>query len=148
MAKKKKTKAVKTAKLTAATSLTKIRNFKAVYTSIEIIVDAIVKEIVDEMNLTIMAVGKTFAPASLDEWTGKLRNSVRDRLLATPPGDWNADRPKVLAVASDMSIIAAILSASAPTVAKGRVHAAFRAVKDHATCPGNLGSGRWCDFDI
>jgi hypothetical protein len=144
----KKVKAVKKAKLAAATKLTQIKGYKAVYVSIEFVVDEIVKEILAEMNLTIMAVGKTFAPASLDEWAEKLGKSVRDRLMATPPGDWNADRPKVLAVASDMAIIAAILSASAPTVAKGRVHAAFRAVKDHATCPGTLGSGRWCDFDI
>jgi hypothetical protein len=144
----KKVRAVKKAKLAAATKLTQIKGYKAVYVSIEFVVDEIVKEILAEMNLTIMAVGKTFAPASLDEWTEKLRKSVRDRLMATPPGDWNADRPKVLAVASDMAIIAAILSASAPTVAKGRVHASFRAVKDHATCPGTLGSGRWCDFDI
>lgn len=145
---KKKAKKIKKAKLTAATSLSKIQGFRAVQASIYIVVDAIIKEILDEMNLTILAVGKTFATGALDEWTEKLRNSVLERLLATPPGDWNRDRANVLAVASDMSIIAAILSASAPTVAKGRVHAAFRAVKDHATCPGSLGSGRWCDFDI
>lgn len=147
MAKKRAGKARK-AKQAVATSLTQIKGFKAFQASIDVVVDAIMKEILDEMNLTILAVGKTFATGALDEWSEKLRKSVLARLLATPPGDWNKDRANVLAVASDMSIIAAILAASAPTVGKGRVHAAFRAVKDHATCPGSLGSGRWCDFDI
>ena len=35
-----------------------------------------------------------------------------------------------------------------PTISKARVHAAFRAVKDHQTCPTPPGSGAWCNFDI
>ena len=107
---------------------------------------AIVREIVDEMNLTIASVGKSFVPGALDEWRGKLFNSVLLRLISG--GSWAKDRPNVLAVAHDMALISAIISGSSSSIAKGRVHAAFRAVKDHATCPGGLGGGRWCDFDI
>lgn len=107
---------------------------------------SIVREIIDQMTVTLAGTNQTFSPTALDEWTPKLRASVATRLLGG--GNWTTDRPNVLAVAGDMSRIASILSAGAPAVNKGRVHAAFRATKDHATCPGNQGSGRWCDFDI
>jgi len=107
---------------------------------------SIVNEIVAHMKATLAANGKAFSPTALDEWRPKLHNSVFLRLLNN--GDWANDKAKVLAVAGDMAIIAGMLSASSATVTKGRTHAAFRAVKEHATCPGPLGSGRWCDFDI
>jgi hypothetical protein len=145
MAKKTKRKIKKSgqAYVPASFSLTK---FKTLIVSSNVIARAIVKEIVDEMNLTLMATGKSFTPNALDEWVPKLTVSVRDRLM--DGGNWTNDRANVLAVASDMALIGAILSGTSSVVNKGRVHAAFRAAKDHATCPGPLGSGRWCDFDI
>ena len=106
----------------------------------------IVQEIIDAMTSTLKAQGKSFSAGALDEWRDKLYDAVFTRLLKG--GDWAQDKADVLTVASDMAVIAAILSGSSSTVNKGRVHAAFRACKDHAVCPGNLGSGRWCDFDI
>jgi hypothetical protein len=145
--KKKKSKKAKTSGqlLQVATSFSATK-FKATLASVKVATKAIVKEIVDEMNLTLMAVGKSFTPNALDEWLPKLQTSVMNRLLQG--GSWSNDRANVLAVASDMAIIGAILTGPSSTVNKGRVHASFRAVKDHATCPGSLGSGRWCDFDI
>jgi hypothetical protein len=147
MAKKKKSKKAKKSgqilQIAASLSSTKL---KATVLSVKVVAKAIVKEIVDEMNLTLMAVGKSFSPNALDEWVPKLLVSVMNRLLQG--GNWPNDRANVLAVASDMAIIGAILTGPSSTVNKGRVHASFRAVKDHATCPGSLGSGRWCDFDI
>jgi len=134
------------AKASAAVKFTQIKGFRAVQAGIRVVVREIVKEIIDEMNLTLMAVGKSFSPGALDEWKDKLSISVFMRLM--DGGDWARDRADVLAVASDMALIGSILSGSAPVVNRGRAHAAFRAVKDHATCPGPLGGGRWCDFDI
>jgi hypothetical protein len=134
------------AKLSPVQSFAKVTGFTKVQARLNRIAGAIVKEIIDEMNLTLMAVGKSLSAGALDEWKPKLTASVFTRLLNG--GNWANDRANVLAVASDMALIASILSGSSSVVNKGRVHAAFRAVKDHATCPGNLGSGRWCDFDI
>jgi hypothetical protein len=108
--------------------------------------NAIVNEIVAHMKATLAANGKSFSPNALDEWRPKLHVSVLLRLVQK--GDWAADKAKVLAVAGDMALIAGIISASSVTVTKARTHAAFRAVKEHVKCPGGLGSGRWCDFDI
>ncbi|HET7220946.1 MAG TPA: hypothetical protein VFJ02_22990 [Vicinamibacterales bacterium] len=146
MAKTRAKRRVKKAKTSAAVSLSQLRQYKGFRAELKALAHAIVKEIIDEMNLTLMAVGKSFSAGALDEWSDKLLISVMARLL--DGGDWGKDRSNVLAVASDMALISAILSGSSPTVNKGRVHASFRAVKDHATCPGTLGSGRWCDFDI
>jgi hypothetical protein len=146
MAKARKVRNVKRARIAAAATIAKIKGIRGFQASINLMVDQIVKEILDEMNLTLMAVGKSFSPTALDEWTPKLRTSVFNRLMSG--GDWGTDSPNVLAVASDMALIGSILSGSSSTVNKGRVHASFRAVKEHATCPGSLGSGRWCDFDI
>lgn len=107
---------------------------------------AIVAEILDQMKLTLTGLNKSFTANALDEWTPKLKASVAMRLLNH--GNWATDRANVLAVAGDMARIGALLSGGDSKVNKGRVHASFRACKDHATCPGNLGSGRWCDFDI
>lgn len=106
----------------------------------------IVNEILYAMDQALAAQGKSFTSTALEEWTPKLWASVFNRLANG--GDWAADQANVIAVAEDMARIGAILSASSSTVNKGRAHAAFRAVKEHATCPGDLGSGRWCDFDI
>jgi hypothetical protein len=147
MAKKRsKRRARAKAQRTTPQSFAKVRGFPTVQARLKIVVGRIVKEIIDEMNLSLMAVGKSFSPGALDEWKPKLTASVFTRLLNG--GNWANDRARVLAVASDMALIGSILSGSAAAVNKGRVHASFRAVKDHATCPGSLGSGRWCDFDI
>lgn len=106
----------------------------------------IVAEIVAEMEAVIATLYKTFTSTALSEWRPELHDAVDRRLQQG--GDWPRDRAKVLAVAGDMTRIAAILSAGSPTVAKARVHAAFRAAKDHATCPVDAGSGKWCDFNI
>jgi hypothetical protein len=143
--KKKSKRARKSGQVYASTSFSATK-FKSLIASVDIAARAIVKEIVDEMNLTLMATGKAFTPNALDEWVPKLTTAVRDRLL--DGGNWTNDRANVLAVASDMALIGAILSGTSSAVNKGRVHASFRAVKDHATCPGGLGAGRWCDFDI
>jgi hypothetical protein len=108
--------------------------------------NAIVNEIVSHMKATLTASGKSFSATALDEWRPKLQTSVFFRLLQG--GDWPTDKANVLAVAGDMARIAGIISASSATVNKARTHAAYRAVKEHVTCPGGLGSGRWCDFDI
>jgi len=107
---------------------------------------AIVNEIVTYMKATLTADGKSFSDTALDEWRPKLQHSVFVRLVEG--GDWPAEKANVLTVAGDMAHISAIISGSSGTVNKARVHASFRAVKEHATCPGDLGSGRWCDFDI
>ena len=107
---------------------------------------AIVNEIVTHMKTTLTTDGKAFSGTALEEWQPKLQHSVYVRLL--DGGNWPADKANVLAVAGDMAHISAIISGSSATVNKARVHASFRAVKEHATCPGDLGSGRWCDFDI
>jgi hypothetical protein len=109
-------------------------------------VNYIVGQIIREMNATVEAEGKSFSDAALEEWTPKLRTAVLHKLL--DGGNWDDDKANVLTVAHDMALIASILSGSSSTVAKGHVHAAFRACKDHSSCPGSLGSGRWCDFDI
>lgn len=106
----------------------------------------IVDEILYAMDQALAAEGKSFTSTALEEWTPKLWTSVFNRLVNG--GDWTADKADVLKVAEDMARIAAILSSNSSSVNKGRAHAAFRAVKDHQTCPGSLGSGRWCDFDI
>jgi len=107
---------------------------------------AIVQEIVDEMNLKVAAAGKTFEPNALVEWRPELLKAVLRKLLNG--GNWNADRANVLIVAGDMATISAILANGLPKVAKNKAHAAFRAVKDHQTCPNPPGSGAWCNFDI
>lgn len=109
--------------------------------------EAIVAEIVDHMNVVIDLLGKSFTPGALNEWKPKLLDSVKAK-LAKPDADWPGDRPKVKEVARDMTIIAFLLTGNAAQVSKGRVHAAFRACKDHATCPVDPGSGAWCNFDI
>ena len=111
-----------------------------------VITNAIVQEILDQMNITLQGAGKAFTPTALDEWVPKLRTSVKARLLNG--GNWANERAAVLVVASDMARIGSILSATSPKVNKGHAHASFRAVKEHNICPGSLGSGRWCDFDI
>ena len=128
------------------TRVAQVPGYALFYPKIKLYVAAIVKEIVDEMNLALASVGKAFSSTALDEWRPKLYQAVLTNVLAG--GNWQNDRNNVLTVAHDMAIIAAILSGQSSTVAKGRVHAAFRAVKDHATCPAPLGGGRWCDFDI
>src|SRR5262245_20939477 len=105
---------------------------------------AIVQEIIYHMTQTVQSRGKTFTAGALDEWRLGLTKSVFRRLLEG--GNWNNDRSNVLTVAGDMAVIACMLSGSQAQVSKVRVNAAFRAVKDHATCPVNLGSGVWCDF--
>ena len=106
----------------------------------------IVKEIIDHMTLKVLAVGKDWEPNALNEWRAALTISVMQKLL--DGGDWNADRSKVLEVAGDMAIIAAMLSFDLPKIAKNKVHGAFRAVKEHQACPNPPGSGAWCNFDI
>jgi hypothetical protein len=106
----------------------------------------IVVEIVSKMDRVLAFRGKKFSPTALSEWRPKLLDAVDDRLRKG--GDWKADRSAVLAVAGDMARIAAIISGPLPTVAKARVHAAFRAVKDHEMCPNDAGSGKWCRFDV
>ena len=106
----------------------------------------IVSEIVTHMKNTLTADGKSFSSTALEEWQPKLQHSVFVRLLNG--GDWPSEKANVLAVAGDMAHISAIISGSSATVNKARVHASFRAVKEHQACPGGLGSGRWCDFDI
>ena len=107
---------------------------------------SIVKEIVAHMKATLTTNGKSFTATALDEWRPKLHNSVFLRLLQG--GNWAADKANVLTVAGDMAHISAVISGPSSTVTKARLHAAYRAVKEHVTCPGGLGSGRWCDFDI
>ena len=104
-----------------------------------------VAEIINEMNLALATVGKSFSPNALNEWEPKLRHSVWVKLMLG--GNWMTDRTNVLTAAHDMAIIAAILAGPSAQVAKGYVHAAFRAAKDHSACPGG-GSGAWCDFSI
>jgi hypothetical protein len=106
----------------------------------------IVKEIMDEMNLTAASVGKTFEPNAFQEWKPKLTHAVWVKLAMG--GNWETDRPNVLAVAHDMILIASIISAGLPKIAKNKIHGAFRAVKEHDTCPVIPGSGQWCNFDI
>ena len=106
----------------------------------------IVQEIINELQITVATLGKTFQPGALDEWRGKLAIAIVIKLSLG--GNWTTDRTKVLAVAHDMGVIAALLSGAMPTISKARVHAAFRAVKDHQTCPTPPGSGAWCNFDI
>jgi hypothetical protein len=137
---------VKQAKSLIPLSFYKVKGFVAIYRTLDTIVDAIVEEIVDQMKQTLKTLGKSFTPNALDEWTPLLRDSVYQRLVHG--GDWNTDRANVLTVASDMATIASILSASSIVVNKNQVHAAFRAAKHHATCPGGVGAGRWCNFDI
>jgi hypothetical protein len=129
-----------------ATTFAAVPGYAVLYPQLKMIVDYIVQEILAEMNQAVQGEGKSFSATALDEWTPKLSASVFTRLM--DDGDWAKDRTNVLAVAHDMAVIAAIISGSSPTVSKGRVHAAFRAVKDHDTCPGDSGEGRWCDFDI
>ena len=109
--------------------------------------DAIVAEIVDHMNVVIDLLGKSFTPGALNEWKPKLLDSVKAK-LAKPGANWLGDRSKVKEVARDMTIIAFLLTGNAAQVSKGRVHAAFRACKDHASCPVDGGEGAWCNFDI
>jgi hypothetical protein len=137
------------AKATVVLSVAKMPGFGGIVRAAKAAAAAIVQEIIDEMNLALASVGKSFSASALDEWRPKLAHSVFVRLLNG--GDWATDRPNVLQTAHDMAIIAAILSGSSSVVVKGRVHASFRAVKDHAACPaasGGTGGGRWCDFDI
>jgi hypothetical protein len=137
------------AKATVPVSFFKIPGFLRTIASLKLVVATIVQEIIDEMNLALASVGKSFSAGALDEWRPKLTHSVFVRLLNG--GNWATDRTNVLLVAHDMAIIASILSGSSPVVVKGRVHAAYRAVKDHGACPalsGGPGGGRWCDFDI
>ena len=108
--------------------------------------NAIVQEIVDHMTMVASLLGKSFTPGALDEWRGKLVGSVKDKL--TGGGNWNNDKSKVLEVARDMTAISMLLSGNAAMISKARVHAAFRACKDHAKCPVPGGSGAWCNFDI
>ena len=108
---------------------------------------AIVTEIVSHMKATLTTSGKSFSSTALNEWQPKLHASVFTRLVLG--GDWPADKANVLAVAGDMALISGIISASSATVTKARVHAAYRAVKEHVKCPSaGSGSGRWCNFDI
>lgn len=109
--------------------------------------DAIVAEIVGHMNVVIDLLGKSFTPTALNEWQPKLLEAVKVK-LGTKNASWNNDRSKVKEVARDMTIIAFLLSGNAAQVSKGRVHAAFRACKDHASCPVDGGSGAWCNFNI
>ena len=122
------------------------KGYSKIFRAIESITNAIVQEILDQMNITLQGAGKAFTPTALDEWVPKLRTSVKARLLNG--GNWANERAAVLVVASDMARIGSILSATSPKVNKGHAHASFRAVKEHNICPGSLGSGRWCDFDI
>jgi hypothetical protein len=108
--------------------------------------EKIVSEIVEVMKATLDGKKKKFSPGALDEWRAKLTEHVLGNLLKG--GDWSKDRKEVLFVAKDMARIAAILSDKSPNVNKSRVHAAFRAVMEHARCPGGAGRGRWCDFSI
>lgn len=146
MKRRPKRKAVSKSRPPAAQSSMKLIGLTKLTSALNHLAAAIVREITDQMDLTMTGTGKTFSTGALDEWTPKLRASVSTRLLGG--GNWTNDRPNVLAVASDMARIASILSGGSSVVNKGRVHAAFRACKDHLTCPGNQGSGRWCDFDI
>ena len=147
MAKKRsKRRTISKSTVTIAQMFARMKGLKKVQKGANHLVGAIVKEILDEMNLTLMATGKTFSPNALDEWKPKLVKSVFNRVMSG--GLWANDRANVLQVASDMALISSILSAGNTVVNKGRVHASFRAVKDHSACPGSLGSGRWCDFDI
>jgi hypothetical protein len=127
-------------------SFAELPGFLSVIQKCKAIVNRIVGQIITEMNATVAAEGKSFSDAALEEWTPKLKTAVFNKLL--DGGNWNDDKAAVLTVAHDMALIASILSGSASLVAKAHVHAAFRACKDHSTCPGSLGSGRWCDFDI
>ena len=108
--------------------------------------NAIVQEIIDHMTLVAALLGKEFTPGALDEWRGLLVEAVKGKL--TGGGNWNNDKSKVLDVARDMTVISVLLSGNAAMISKPRVHAAFRACKDHAKCPAPGGSGAWCNFDI
>lgn len=130
----------------AATSFEAVPGFKAIQLTLTAIVDAIVQEIIDRMNETVASEGKSFTAGALVEWKPKLENAVYIRL--SQGGDWATDKVNVLAVAEDMARIACMISGPLPDVSKVRVHAAFRAVKDHQVCPVPPGGGRWCDFDI
>jgi hypothetical protein len=127
-------------------SFSEVPGFNAMHVLLTTIVDDIVQEIIDKMTDTLAEQGKAFSDGALDEWKPKLANAVWLRLLLG--GNWANEKDNVLAAARDMALIAAILSGNSPTVVKARAHAAFRAVKDDANCPGDVGSGRWCDFDI
>jgi hypothetical protein len=129
-----------------ASSFNELPGFMQFIQQSKAIVNYIVGQIVSEMNATVAAEGKSFSDAALEEWTPKLRKAVLNKLL--DGGNWDDDKANVLQVAHDMAWIASILSGSSSTVAKAHVHAAFRACKDHSSCPGSSGSGRWCDFDI
>jgi hypothetical protein len=108
---------------------------------------AIVTEIINYMKATLTTTGKSFSSTALSEWQPKLEVSVFTRLVLG--GNWATDKANVLAVAGDMALISGIISASSATVTKARVHAAYRAVKEHVKCPSvGQGGGRWCNFDI
>ena len=109
--------------------------------------DDIVDEIIAEEVAALATVGKTFQSSALNEWKPALLKAVKIK-LASRKSDWATDRAKVLPVARDMALIAALLSGSAATVSKARTHAAFRACKDHQGCPAPAGSGAWCNFNI
>ena len=129
----------------AATRLPKSPSVNQGIQAVKAVAYAIVAEIINEMNLALATVGKSFSPNALNEWEPKLRHSVWVKLMLG--GNWMTDRTNVLTAAHDMAIIAAILAGPSAQVAKGYVHAAFRAAKDHSACPGG-GSGAWCDFSI
>src|SRR5258705_10283638 len=122
----------------AAPSLVKVKGLTKLKSGLNHVVGAIVKEITDQMNLTLQGVGKTFSAGALDEWLPKLKASVSMRVLGG--GSWANDRTNVLAVASDMALIASILSGGTSVVNKGRGHPAFPPPNDHPTLRGNQGS--------
>lgn len=106
---------------------------------------AIVREIVAVMMLRVADAGKVFSTGALDEWQAALLKHVTEQLKH---GNWENDRPTVLAVARDMATIAVILAYKGD-VDKTRVDAAFAAIKAHRRCPprgtSKVPLGCWCD---
>ncbi len=107
--------------------------------------EAIVREIVAVMTLRLADLGKVFVEGALDDWRAQLLISVDHQ---SKNGNWENDRPTVLAVARDMASIAAMLAFKGD-VDKIRVDAAFQAVRAHRRCPPRGPSGFvlgcWCD---
>jgi hypothetical protein len=110
---------------------------------------AIVKLIIDHLDATITALGKTVPDGSYGEWRPELLKSVWKNLCLGAV--WDAQtQANVLSVAADMGRIAVILAGANTKVAKAQVHAAFNAVSSaHTTCGvSGMGGGSWCDFTM
>lgn len=111
--------------------------------------NAIVKLIIDHVDATIVAQGKTVANGAYGEWRPELLKSVWKNLSLG--AEWDAQtQANVLAVAADMGRIAVLLAGTNAQVNKAQLHAAFNAVSAaHTTCgDSGMGGGSWCDFTM